>query len=779
MILRRLGSWTMAGAMAVLGGTISLSGCAETDQMRPLEYIGERSLRHYVDKVSEISYPQVHTHTPDQVKFSDEPRTLDRQVEDEPWDMTLVEALHTALANNTVVRGQNDQLLANGNNASSVYDPAIQYSNILFGTRGVEAALSAFDTQFSTSMIWGRDENVSNSPFFGPAGGGTLTRETGAFNAQLQKQFATGGRFTVSNTWNYLGSNAPAQLFPSNYSGNVQAAFRQPLWAGAGVEYTRIAGPTAANLDAITGVGQGVVIARINNDISVAQFEQSVRDLLRDVESAYWELYLAYRTYDAALTAKKSSWRAWREQKIFLDQSGAGFGGNFETWDEAQAREQYFETRAATESALNQIYAAEAELRRLMGIALNDGKVIRPSSELTLAEFNPDWYMCLTEALTNRSELREQKWVIKSQELQLQAARSLVNPRLDFVSAYRVNGFGDQLWGFSDADDAGTSQGLRYATESITQGNQTGWNLGFELSMPLGFRNAHSQVRNLELRVRKAREVLAAQEMEVAQELGDAFRNLVANYQTARTNYNRLRASIDRISRMTPALGEKGTLTAGADIYLRALRSRANSETAFYTSLVNYNRAIMQLEYAKGTLLQFNNVQLEESPSEPQAQQQALQRAWARTYGINAEYVRAEPKYFSSPGFVGIIEVDPFKNQLEADGELTAPGESFDGGVPPAPAADDETTDGAAAAASPSGEAPGSLAPNAGSRDNPFAPPMPQARSKMDEAIEPASFDQVDLTPLNLKPLDVTLPGRPPVHRDYTPPQPLFPIDGP
>ena len=38
------------------------------------------------------------------------------------------------------------------------------------------------------------------------------------------------------------------------------------------------------------GVYQGVLIARTNTDISIADFEIAVRSLISDVENAYWDL---------------------------------------------------------------------------------------------------------------------------------------------------------------------------------------------------------------------------------------------------------------------------------------------------------------------------------------------------------------------------------------------------------------------------------------------------------------------------------------------------------
>ena len=117
--------------------------------------------------------------------------------------MSLFEVLHSALANNHVIlEGSQflspfNTLMRNPNGAMTIYDPAIQETNVSSNQRGVEAALADFDAQLSTSLLWGRDENVQNNRFTsgGLARGETLIDETINFNTRLQKQLATGGIF--------------------------------------------------------------------------------------------------------------------------------------------------------------------------------------------------------------------------------------------------------------------------------------------------------------------------------------------------------------------------------------------------------------------------------------------------------------------------------------------------------------------------------------------------------------------------------------------------------
>ena len=64
-------------------------------------------------------------------------------------------------------------------------------------------------------------------------------------------------------------------------------SFQQPLLQGAGLTYNRIAGPDASeNLYGRPNF-RGVLLARVSADISLADFEIGVRNLISDTEQAY------------------------------------------------------------------------------------------------------------------------------------------------------------------------------------------------------------------------------------------------------------------------------------------------------------------------------------------------------------------------------------------------------------------------------------------------------------------------------------------------------------
>jgi outer membrane protein TolC len=665
---------------------VLMAGCIGTD--KDLKYFNEADVTYHKNVAETIDYSDVHSGTVQDAAATAPPRTIASRRKDTVVDLKLDQAVQTALQNNRIIRtaaGFRTPGSFAFTNPPSIYDPAIQESGVLFGGRGVEAALADFDTTLATSMVWGRNEQIQNNVFLsgGQTPGNTLAQETGAFQSGLSKTFADGGSVQVFNNWNYLGQNVLGQLFPSVYTGAVGVQYTRPLWAGSGTEFTRIAGPPRGAFGAITGVSQGVVIARINNDITLADFEVSVRNLVSDVQNAYWNLYLAYRQYDTAVVARNSAKQTWQEAAA---KKAVGGISGFLLQDESQALDQYYAAQALVNEKLNDIYTSEVQLRRLMGLPVNDGRIFRPADEPTMGEFSPDWDLALSEALVRRVELRRQKWQIKSLELQLKAAKSLTNPQLNFVSGYQVNAFGDKLLSRQENDVAGTPQGLNSALETLTQGNQTSWNLGFQFSMPLGFRSARSQVRNLELRLLKSRQVLAAQELEISHELAVSFQNLAVNYANMKANYERIKAARERLRIVQEQYRRGlriGQLPITADLVLRAQSALAQAESAFYSSRVNYDLSITDIEFRKGSLLEYHNVFLAEGEWTPQAYEQALRRARARSNALeNHKLLHTEPAPFAYPN---PTEALPGKIGVDAAGNAAPPLEG-NLNVPPPPA---------------------------------------------------------------------------------------------
>jgi len=648
----------LSGGLLLLIASVFTGGCAPSN---PFYFFEDGDLSHYEGVATQIEYPDVETCSLPEVENAAAPFTLGNHDSGEVWELSLEEAMYHALVNGKVLKsigGQvqttPSQLTSAPGSASTTYAPAIVESDPRFGT---EAALAAFDAQFTTSMFWEKNDRPVNL-FFGNFLAPVLEQDLGTFQSEVSKTTATGGTFALRNNTSYEWNSNPSNRFPSTWNTDMEAEFRHPLLQGAGVQFNRIAGPSA-----IPGFYNGVSIARINHDISLADFELAVRNLASDVELAYWELYFAYRNLDSVIAGRDSALETWR--KVYALFEAGAQGGEAE--NEAQAREQYYLFLGQVQNALSNLYSVENRLRYLMGLAATDGRLIRPADDPTTAKVEFDWHEVMPEALARNTELRRQSWQIKQRELQLVAAKNFLLPRLDAVGRYRWRGFGDD---FIDPDN--DNPPFDNAWETLTGGDFQEWQLGLQLSVPIGFRQPLAAVRNAQLQLVRERAVLEEQELEVTHQLTDAIRDVDRYYELAQSNFNRRSAAKQQVDAVRAAY-DTGTVTL--DLLLDAQRRLADAESSYYRSLVDYNLAIRSVHLRKGTLLEYNGVQLAEGPWPAKAYHDAKRRARERDAGLFLDYGFTRPNVFSrgpdTDLLDGYYESEPIFDEpyMEYDGE--------------------------------------------------------------------------------------------------------------
>jgi outer membrane protein TolC len=694
----------------VLSASVLATGC---QPQQPFYCKEDGDLSHYLDVATEIEYPDVHEPSLDEVNCAQAPLTLKNTENYEMWDLSLEEAVRITLCNSQVMRQLGARIqsfapetisrtLVSPVAVTTTYDPALAESvtglsvGSPFQGSGPEAALSEFDAQLDSSVFWEknrRPQNRANSGISAQISPIIFAQDLGTYTSGITKTSADGTTWGFRNNTNYEGNNIPVfnpvtqtgfRGLQSDWTTNFEASFSRPLLQGGGTQYNRIAGPLDFNQYA-AGVGNpidGVMIARIRTDQSLADFEGGVTGLTRDVEDAYWELYFTYRDLEARKLGRDSALETWKKTAALL-KSGA-IGGSADR--EAQSRSQYFLFRGQVEQALTDLYRAENRLRYIMGLSMSDGRLIRPSDQPTTARVAFDWQGIHCEAITRRVEIRKEKWEVKRRELELIAARNMMLPRLDAVGRYRWLGLGDQLFGdasgFIDKTTGNPAQDSS-AFDTLTSGEFQEWQLGLQLSMPIGFRRELSGVRHHELLIARERALLQDLELEVSHQLGDSIRDVDNFYGLSQTNFNRRVASEKEVQAVDAAYqADRVTL----DLLLDAQRRRAEAESAYYRSLIDYNKSIMNVHYRKGSLLDYNGVYLAEGPWPGKAYFDALREARKRDASMYLDYGFTRPNVISqgpyqqltgegcqSEGLIEGVEMGPAPESPTSPTELLPP----------------------------------------------------------------------------------------------------------
>jgi hypothetical protein len=606
-----------------------LAGCP----LRPSGHTtpADLDIAHYQAYLTEIEYPQVAAPECEQTLATAPPITIDDQAPLGEWPLSLQEAVRIGLANSQVLRDLGGLVLQSPGGVVTTQDPMIQETDPRFG---VDAALSAFDAAFETSAFFEKnDRPLNNLLFFDDR---AFKQDLAVLQSELSKRAATGTELSLRHNVDYDFNNTPGNPLPSVWQTNVEAEFRHPLMQGAGVDFNRIAGP-----DSTPGIYAGVLIARVNTDIALADFELGVRNLVADIETQYWELNFAYRDLDARLDARDRALETWRRIHALFETGR--LGGEAEK--EAQAREQYFRLQAEVQDALtgrqfqksrtiafafrgnNGVHANERELRLLMGVPISDGRLIRPIDEPNFAKVVFPWGEALQESLVRRVELRRQRWQIERSEMELAASRNFLLPRLDVIGRYRWRGLGGDLINSERQPDR-----FDNAYQSLTSGDYQEWQMGVEMDLPVGFRQAHSAVRNAELVVARQHAVLREQERDVTHDLASALAEMKRAYAVAQTNYNRRLAGEQQLAALEAIYedadeNQKGRLL---DLLLDAQRRLADAESRYFRALAEHTMAVSQVHFQKGSLLEYNRVYLSEGPWPAKAHADAARRASRR-----------------------------------------------------------------------------------------------------------------------------------------------------
>lgn len=571
----------------------------------------------------------------------EEPPVFDPTAPIEHHDITLEEAIQYALGHARVMRDLGGTISTPDALLPTVYDPALAFSD---ARTGEEAALSAFDATFAAGAFFEKNDREFNNDFIGD--GGTLIQDLGNANLELRKQAATGTQVFLrhlmesdfnNNVGNRFGT--PSQTFQAILEGEV----RQPLLQGAGVQFNRIAGPNAQ-----PGQLNGVLLARTRTDISLAQFEAAVRDLVANVENAYWDLYFAYRDLDAKKRARDYALETYQSVAI----EGKYGRPKGENENLGQALEQYWRYESEVVNAQSGrtldgtrtgngssggtgrspvgVRLAERRLRLILGMPINGGPVLRPADEPQVAPVSFDWSKLTSTAIGSRPELRGQRWRIKQLELELIAGRNLLLPQLDLVGRYRWRGFGEDLISQGNAQ-------FSSAYGDLSSGNYQEWQVGVELEVPIGFRHAHTAVRNSEHALARARAILNEQKRDVVFGLSNAVADVQRAFAVVQAQYNRYQAAEKQIAALDAA--EQAGRTS-IDLKLEAQRRLLDTEVLYHQATVDYALALRNVYYETGALLDYNNIVLAEGASPACAVEQAIDLQNRRTKPL--DYVKRD-----------------------------------------------------------------------------------------------------------------------------------------
>ena len=644
-----------------IGITILMSiGCAPT---QPFFLNESPDLQYYLDSAARIEFPDVNVESLAETTQALPPLTIGNH-DYQFWDLTLEECVAIALGNSKyfATTGGNAEFRQNiaaqfvsgtADQFGSVYDTALQQSTTQSGpltidgngnrllprnviranqVGGVEDALAEFDAQssgFFNFATTDRPQNVGIANIINPS-------ETQARNITQQfaisKRNATGAVTTFRQGIAYTKNNTPISInsrqVESDYTTTIEAEWEQPLLRNRGTLINRIP----------------VVLASLNEDISIADFEVQVRNLVRDVEVAYWDLYIAYRNVATTTIARNSAIATAQFARANLE---AGTGTVQEL---AQAEEQYYQFRASLEGALAGsnlpgddrfgVYGRERALRELIGLSATDGRLVRPIEEPSIARVTFDWDQSIAQMLYLSPELRTSKFRIKQSELELISAKNQILWDVNLALLYRWLGVGDTFGPPNRSNIPEVAPGSS-SLASLTSGDYQEGSVRLEITPPaIGSRRELARIRNAQLRLAQNKAFLQESERLLVSQFSDAIAKAATHYRLMETQAQRWQAA-ERETETRLAEFEAGR--SPVNVVLQSQQRKAQAQISYYRAVAEYNKSLNYVNYLKGTMLANSGITLREGPWNSKAYCDALERARERSAGKELQYGVTRP----------------------------------------------------------------------------------------------------------------------------------------
>jgi len=426
-------------------------------------------------------------------------------------------------------------------------------------------AEAAFDAAFFGNVNRNNTDQPSPNQF-------PPKTDTTTITGGIRKLLVTGATVTLTHNQVRVENRPNAALrWNPVWTDNFAAELRQPLLRNFGIDFNRAQ----------------INIRKLQRQANEEAFRARVINILDQTEQAYWTLVAARR--DVVTSAETLA-----HAQNTLDQVEAR--KDFDAYQTLVYRSQTAVKAREFDyiNVKNRVRNAEDQLLNL----LNDPELPLSADYEILPEDNPmltpvvrDRFKIVETALERRPELVQARDSVDIARLQLGIAKNQALPRLDAVYRMTVNGIGgnaDRAW------------------DQMTGGNFTDNFVGIEFAWNFGERAERAGIRIAALQQSQAVLQYKRSLDDVITDCRVALRNLETNFNQIGPSYQAVIAAHENLRSLQERQERKSP--AELDTVLSAQVNLADARRGFLQAVTQYNTGIIDVERAKGTLLEYDNV---------------------------------------------------------------------------------------------------------------------------------------------------------------------------
>lgn len=465
--------------------------------------------------------------------------------------------------------------------AITEYEPLKAEDDIL-------AARGEFDPLLQGSANFTRSNQTQSAQTVAFGGVTSVESFDTATNSALVGRLHLGTEYSLS--WNMQRSESTFSRFVPDFSGQLTLQLTQPLLRGFGLKYNRVR----------------INIAKNSKIASQEQLRLTVLNTVADVIRAYWDLVGAMETLKVRAESLNN---AERLLKVNETRQDIGTAADIEV---LQAKAGVATRQSDYIAARQNITDASNFLKSLLN--LRDGDrfshalivpVDRPNPR-DPTEFDPDAYEAeirasLDAALEHRPEITIREIEIDNAALDEYRARKDMQPELDLVYSYTTGG--------RDRELRDTLEGIRSRQDYI-------YSYGVQASIPILNRAARGTYQRARLTRRQAEVNLAQARQQIMLNVHRAASSVATNATLVQSNQQATRLQLANVA------AEEKRLQLGVTTSWQVLQIQEDLTAAQVQELISnieYEKSVVELELAEGTLLENQGIEIEPPEAEDPA----------------------------------------------------------------------------------------------------------------------------------------------------------------
>lgn len=477
---------------------------------------------------------------------------------------------------------------------------AVERENVAQAGFAILGARGAYDVIWNADLEWRQHTDPVNSAFSGaPSGGLAPEIESANATTSFSRLLPTGGTVELFGGADRSTTDSVFTILSPAYSTDLGISVRQPLLRNLSMDPAR----------------EAIRVAAADRNASEARLTRVVSDTIREVDVAYWSLVAARRDVASIESSVALADKQLSETKSRIE---AGTLGETEIAQPTAERE-----RRKGDLALARQRVAEAE-NTLKLLVLGDPRdsswsaEIVPADDPELATSRPDVDKALETAFARRPEIAEAKARWARFEVQVEARRSDLKPRLDLVAAYERRGFA----GRRNPNAIGLSGqpvvvppplegtwGRSYGT--IADNEFPDASVGVSFSVPIGNRTARANLATAKSALSQATLAVSGEEQQVQAEV----RNAAFALESARQRIEAAKAA--RAAAETQLYAEQERFAVGMStnfLVLTRQNDLTNARVTETSALTDYRKAATEFARATGVLLEERRITTTANP---------------------------------------------------------------------------------------------------------------------------------------------------------------------